>query len=319
MRFKRNNSLNKILPRPIAFVFSGGTSLGAVQVGMLMGVFEASIVPDLMVGTSVGAINAASVGQGFTKSRLQHLASIWSELKTSDVFGRPGLRSVLGLLSGRDALSSSNNLFRLLKENLPQSHSDLVIQTAVVATEFHSGRPTILSEGDLALNVLASSAIPMIFPRVSVGGRQLVDGGVVAHVPLAQAEMLGAQTMVVFDAGYPCKLSKLPKGPIEKALHFITLMLHRQSFGLLSMLNQNLTVIYPPAPCPLDVPACDFSQGNRLISAGFKSARSFLSQLSLTGPGIYGNPHLHDDPMHTPMEVVNGVPLLKLLHEQGNT
>ncbi len=315
MRFKGNNSLNKILPRPVAFVLSGGTSLGAVQVGMLMGVFEAGIVPDLLVGTSVGAINAASVGQGFTKSRLQHLASIWSELKTSDVFGRPGLRSVLGLLSGRGALSSSDNLFRLLEENLPQSHSDLVIQTAVVATEFQTGRPAILSEGDLALNVLASSAIPMIFPRVSVGGRQLVDGGVVAHVPLAQAEMLGAQTMVVLDAGYPCKLSKLPKGPIEKALHFITLMLHRQSFGLLSVLNQNLTAIYLPAPCPLDVPAYDFSQGSRLISAGFKSARSFLSQLSLTGPGIYGNPHLHDDPMHTPMEVVNGVPLLKFFNQ----
>ena len=259
MKLKRNNALSQILPRPVAFVLSGGTSLGAIQVGMLMGVFEAGIVPDLLVGTSVGAINAASVGQGFTKSRLQHLASIWSELKTSDIFGRPGLRSALGLLSGRGALSSSDNLFRLLKENLPQSHSDLVIQTAVVATEFHTGRPAILSQGDLALNVLASSAIPMIFPRVSVGGHQLVDGGVVAHVPLAQAEMLGAQTMVVFDAGYPCKLSTLPKGPIEKALHFITLMLHRQSFGLLSVLNQNLTVIYLPAPCPLDVPAYDFS------------------------------------------------------------
>jgi len=314
MKLKRNNALSQILPRPVAFVLSGGTSLGAIQVGMLMGVFEVGIVPDLLVGTSVGAINAASVGQGFTKSRLQHLASIWSGLKTSDVFGRPGLRSALGLLSGRGALSSSDNLLRLLETNLPNSHSDLVIQTAVVATEFLTGSPVILSKGDLVLNVLASSAIPMIFPSVTVGGRQLVDGGVVAHVPLAQAEMLGAQTMVVFDAGYPCKLAKLPKGPKEKALHYITLMLHRQSFGLLSVLNQNLTVIYLPAPCPLDVPAYDFSQGSRLISAGFKSAHSFLSELSLTGPGIYGNPHLHDDPMHTPMEVVNGVPLLKFLN-----
>ena len=314
MRFKRNNSLNKKLPRPVAFVFSGGTSLGAVQVGMLMGVFEANIVPDLLVGTSVGAINAASVGQGFTKSRLQHLASIWSGLKTSDVFGRPGLRSALGLLSGRGALSSSDNLLRLLETNLPNSHSDLLIQTAVVATEFLTGSPVILSKGDLVLNVLASSAIPMIFPSVTVGGRQLVDGGVVAHVPLAQAEMLGAQTMVVFDAGYPCKLAKLPKGPKEKALHYITLMLHRQSFGLLSLLNQNLTVIYLPAPCPLDVPAYDFSQGSRLISAGFENAHSFLAELSFTGPGTYGNPHVHDDPMHTPMEVVNGVPLLKFLN-----
>jgi NTE family protein len=314
MKFKRNNSLNKILPRPVAFVFSGGTSLGAVQVGMLMGVFETNIVPDLLVGTSVGAINAASVGQGFTKSRLQHLASIWSGLKTGDVFGRPGLRSALSLVSGRGALSSADNLLRLLEMHLPNSHSDLVIQTAVVATEFLTGSPVILSKGDLVLNVLASSAIPMIFPSVTVGGRQLVDGGVVSHVPLAQAEMLGAQTMVVFDAGYPCKLAKLPKGPKEKALHFITLMLHRQSFGLLSLLNQNFTVIYLPAPCPLDVPAYDFSQGSRLISAGFESAHSFLAELSFTGPGTYGNPHVHDDPMHTTMEVESSMPRLLLLH-----
>ena len=314
MKFSISKQLNGSLPRPVAFVLSGGTSLGAVQVGMLMGVFEAGIVPDLLVGTSVGAINAASVGQGFTKSRLQHLASIWSGLKASDVFGRPGLKSALSLLSGRGALSSVDNLLRLLETHLPNSHSELVIQTAVVATEFLTGSPVILSKGDLVLNVLASSAIPMIFPPVTIGGRQLVDGGVVAHVPLAQAEMLGAQTMVVFDAGYPCKLARLPKRTKEKALHFITLMLHRQSFGLLSVLNQDLTAIYLPAPCPLDVPAYDFSQGNRLISAGFESANSFLAELSFTGPGIYGNPHVHDDPMHTPMEVVNGVPILELLH-----
>lgn len=314
MRFKRNNTLSTILPRPVAFVLSGGTSLGAVQVGMLMGVFEAGIVPDLLVGTSVGAINAASVGQGFTKSRLQHLASIWSGLKTSDVFGRPGLKSALSLVSGRGALSSADNLLRLLETHLPNSHSDLVIQTAVVATEFLTGSPVILSKGDLVLNILASSAIPMIFPPVTVGGRQLVDGGVVSHVPLAQAEMLGAKTMVVFDVGYPCKLAKLPKGPKEKALHFITLMLHRQSFGLLSVLNPNLTVIYLPAPCPLDVPAYDFSQGSRLISAGFKSAHSFLAEFSFSGPGIYGNPHVHDDPMHTTMEVQSSMPRLLLLH-----
>ena len=129
-----------------------------------------------------------------------------------------------------------------------------------------------------------------------------------------QAEMLGAQTMVVFDAGYPCKLSRLPKGPQEKALHFITLMLYRQSFRLLSVFNQNLTVIYLPAPYPLDVPAYDFSQGSRLISAGFESAHPFLAELPFSGRGIYGNPHVHDDPMHTTMEVESSMPRLLLLH-----
>ena len=287
--------------------FSGGTSLGSVQVGMLKAVLEAGIEPDLLVGTSAGAVNAASIGQGFTASRLEHLANIWSGLRTSDVFGRFGIRSVLRLANDRGALSSAISLRALLEVHLPHSHSDLAVRTALVATDFLSGSPVILSEGDLVLNVLASTAIPMIFPIVTVDNRQLVDGGVVAHVPLAQAEMLGARTMVVFDAGYPCKLSRLPHGPVERAIHFITLMLHRQSFGLLSILDPNLTVIYLPAPCPLDVPAYDFSQGSRLIRAGFESSRSFLSELSVQGPGVYGNPHLHDDPMHPPMELATSV------------
>ena len=116
MKIKRFKPKIDRIPRPVAFVFSGGTSLGAVQVGMLMSVFEAGIVPDLLVGTSVGAINAASVGQGFTKSRLQNLASIWSVRKTGDVFGRPGIKRLSGLVDGRGGLSSAENLLRLLQK-----------------------------------------------------------------------------------------------------------------------------------------------------------------------------------------------------------
>ena len=146
----------------------------------------------------------------------------------------------------------------------------------------------------------------MIFPAVTIGSRMLVDGDVVAHVPLAQAQILRARSMVVFDAGYPCRVSEKPRGPLERALHFITLMLHCQSYGLLSVLDWNLTVIYLPAPCPLDVPAYDFSQGNQLIKAGFESARAFLSELSIDGPGVYEIRTSTMIPMHTPLDVGNG-------------
>ena len=88
---------------------------------------------------------------------------------------------------------------------------------------------------------------------------------------------------MVFDAGYPCKLSRSPRGPLEEGPS-ITLMLYRQSLGLLSVLDRRLTVVYLPAPCPLDVPAYDVSQGTRLIQAGHTNARSFLSELSCQGP-----------------------------------
>ena len=83
MRFRRDKPLYKALPRPIAFVFSGGTSLGSFQVGMLGAVLELGVSPDLLVGTSAGAINAASVGQGFTRSRIENLANIWERAQDS--------------------------------------------------------------------------------------------------------------------------------------------------------------------------------------------------------------------------------------------
>ena len=310
MTFRRSKEVNETLSRPLAFVFSGGTSLGSIQVGMLKAVLEAGITPDLLVGTSAGAINAAYMGQGFTAARLERLADIWRGLKMSDVFGRPKLSTVLRLLNGHGALTSPRGLEKLLQENLPRSHSSFAIQTAVAATDFNTGQPVILSLGDLVPNVMASAAIPMIFPAVTINDRTLVDGGVAAYVPLLQAETLRARSMVVFDAGYPCKLSRSPRSPVEKALHFITLMLYRQSLGLLSVLDRRLTVVYLPAPCPLDVPAYDFSQGTRLIQAAYINAQSFLSELVVRGPGVYGHPHIHKDPLEGVLKEVGLTPTI---------
>src|SRR5919198_3404319 len=94
------------LPRPIAFAFSGGTSLGAIHVGMLRALQERGIVPDLLVGSSVGAINAAFMGGGYWPERIAALASLWSRVRVADVFGPPGIGRYLGLLRGRGALAS---------------------------------------------------------------------------------------------------------------------------------------------------------------------------------------------------------------------
>ena len=283
-------------PRPVAFVLSGGSSLGAVQVGMLQAIQERGIVPNLLVGTSVGALNAAYIGQGFTRARLAHLAAIWAGLRTSHVFGRPGWRSLVRMVWRGGPLASVAGLRTLIDTHLPPSHTALTIQTTVVAADLLTGEAVMLSEGDLRRHVQASAAIPGIFPPVPVGDHLLVDGGLAAHVPLLPATKLGARTLVVFDAGYPCMLSSLPRGAIGYTLHLITLMLRHQSLGVLSLLGQNHTVLYLPAPCPLNVPLHDFTRSTELIDAGYQVARAFLASLHVTGPGIYGHPHVHDGP-----------------------
>jgi NTE family protein len=281
------------LPRPVAFAFSGGTSLGAIQVGMLRALHERGVAPDLVVGSSVGAINAAFIAGGFRAERIDALASIWSGVRAADVFGAPGIGRLVSVLGGGGSLGAPASLRALLARHLPPRHSDLAIPAAVIATDLLSGDPVVLEDGDLRQGVLASTAIPGIFPPVELGGRMLGDGGIAAHVPVQQAADLGAASIVVLDAGYPCALAELPRGLIPSVVHLVGLVLRRQSLVALTTIGERATVLYVPSPCPLGVAPWDFTQSAVLVERGHALTARFLASLRVRGPGIYGHPHFH--------------------------
>ena len=281
------------LPKPVAFAFSGGVALGAIQVGMLQAVSEAGIMPDLVIGSSAGAFNAAFVGRGFNAERVRDLGEVWRGVKRSDVFGYFGLRRIVNILAKPTALVSSEALLKFIAANFPSTYDHQSIPTFVTATDYLSGEALLLSRDDLQTNLLASSSIPLVFPPVLIEGRYLIDGSVSAHVPLLPAEKLGARTLVVFDVGYPCNLRELPRNPLDRALHVFSIMLHRQPTGALSALARDTTVLYLPSPCPLSVPSYDFSKADSLMESGYGTAKRFLDDLSFSGPGIYGHFHTH--------------------------
>lgn len=280
------------LPRPIAFAFSGGTSLGAIQVGMLRALHERGIAPDLLVGSSAGAINASYMGGGFTAERIDALGAIWSRVRASDIFGASGLGRLKAVLE-HGALAAPAGLVAILDQNLPERHADLAIPTALVATELLAGEPVVLEDGALRRNVLASAAIPGLFPPVEIGGRTLADGGLAAQVPILQAIELGAASVVVLDAGYPCALAKLPRGLIQNVVHAASLVLHHQATAALRLVGPTTTVLYLPSPCPLGVAPWDFTQSAALIEKGHLGAAHFLATLRHVGPGVHGHPHVH--------------------------
>jgi NTE family protein len=203
------------------------------------------------------------------------------------------MQRLVRLLRGRGTLVSPDPLRRLLEAHLPARHSDLEIRTAVIATDLLSGDPVVLDEGDLRENLLASAAIPGVFPPVQRAGRVLGDGGIAAHVPVLEAAELGAATIVVLDTGYPCTLTQLPHGVVPNVVHLLNLMLRHQAVAALSLLGARCPVLYLPSPCPLGVAPHDFTRARTLIAAGYAAASRYLARMRVHGPGVYGHPHFH--------------------------
>lgn len=175
------------VPR-VAFVLSGGGNQGVAQVGMLRALIERDIVPDVVVGTSAGALNGAAVAYRPTVEGVDHLAKTWIELSSADVFPGGKLSRAWNVLRRGTYLFDHTGLQALIERSTPaRSFADLAVPLRVVATDFDTGDEVVLAHGPLEPALLASAALPGVFPIVEHDGRRLVDGGVVNLVPLWHA------------------------------------------------------------------------------------------------------------------------------------
>lgn len=249
-----------------AFVFAGGGSLGAIQVGMLRTLLARGFTADLVVGSSVGAINAAYFAGDPTAAGVSRLEAIWRGLRRSDVFPAPALGGLLGLLSRRDYFVEPGNLARLLARHLPyQRLEEARLPCHIVATDLLEGIELRLARGPVIPALLASAAIPGVFPAVRVDGCTLVDGGVANHTPISAAVELGATRVIVLPTGYSCALEAPPKGAIAVALQSFNILIMRQLIGALQRFRQQAEILIVPPPCPLAASPYDFGAAAELI------------------------------------------------------
>jgi NTE family protein len=153
-----------------AFVFAGGGSFGAVQVGMLRALVAHGVKADMVVGSSVGAMNGAYFAGAPTDEGVEQLAAIWRGLRRRDIFPITP-RALFGFIRRRDFLLGSHGLYRLAHKHLPYRNlEDAKMPLHIVATDLLSGEPVVLSEGDAAQAIVASTAIPAAFARSSSMG-----------------------------------------------------------------------------------------------------------------------------------------------------
>src|SRR3954469_3338378 len=211
-----------------AFVLSGGASLAAAQAGVLQALYDGDIRPDLFVGTSAGALNAAfAAGRPSTVDSAIELQRIWLGLTRSQVFPASPLTAALGALGARDHSFPPSGLRRVIERNCDFARlEDAAVPVHVVAADVLTGEEVLLSHGPVVDALLASAAIPGVFPPIELDGRLLMDGGIVNNAPIAHAVKLGADRIFVLSAMGSSRLEEAPRGalaaggnPVTRAVH----------------------------------------------------------------------------------------------------
>lgn len=262
-----------------AFVLSGGGSLGAVQVGMLQALADQGVSPDLLVGTSAGALNAAYVaGRGFTRRTADDLAQAWRQMEHGRLFQPQPRRALLALMGKRSSLFSDDGLADLVHRHLGFARlEETAIPLRIVACDLLSGTEVTLDRGPAHAAILASCAIPGVFPPVEIDGRLLVDGALANNTAISVAVEAGADEVYVLPSGYPCALAQAPRSALGVLSQATSLLIHQRLVrDTAEYAGKNALVVIPP-PCPLTVPTTDFRHARGLIEAGYQVARTWLA------------------------------------------
>jgi NTE family protein len=276
-----------------AFVLAGGGSFGAIQVGMLKALAAAEVAADMVVGSSVGAINAAYYAGRPTAEGIAELERLWRSIRRDDVFPI-GWRGLAGFLWRRDHLVDNARLMRLVKSNLPFERLEAAaLPVHIVATDILSGTAVVLSEGPAAEAIVASCAIPAAFPAVALGGHHLADGALTSNTPVRIAVAAGAQRLVVLPTGFACALAGPPQGAIASALHALTLLIARQLVGELEALDVGIDYTIVPPLCPLDGSPYDFTRTGALIERAETSTAAWIESGGLQRREIPGGLEAH--------------------------
>jgi NTE family protein len=279
----------------VAFVLAGGASLGAVEVGMLRALYEREIVPQFLVATSAGALNAAFIAsRPQTVQTAEALGEIWRGLRRGQVFPVNLLTGLLGFLGVRDHLVPDGALRRLITRHIERDRlEDMPLELHVISVDVVTGDELRLSRGSAVEAVMASAAIPAVMPTVAWDGRELMDGGVANNTPISHAVELGASEIYVLPTGNACALKQPPSGALAMALHALSLLTQRRLIDDIESQQDRAKLVVLPPPCPLSIQPIDFGHAELLIERAYADACEFLDAGGAERPPIRMRMHGH--------------------------
>ncbi len=269
----------------IAYVLSGGSLRGALQVGALQALMtEPTRRPQFIVGTSIGAINGALVAADPTPGGVEHLAHIWRNAKRSDIY--PGRRIGLArrLVRGRDSLYSDRPLRAMCRLAMPphiKTFGDLRIPLYVTTATLNSYSLYIYGDdpsAPLADAIVASASLPVVFPPVVHNGYQYIDGGTIANLALQVAVAKGATEIYALDVGFTSQQLPRVKGMLGILNRTIQVMLHHQALRELEYIISlpGITLHHIQLTGYKDLRFGDFSKTSEMIEHGKRDAEAYL-------------------------------------------
>ena len=278
-----------------AFVLMGGGSLGAIQAGMLADLISNGLRPDMVVGVSAGALNGAFLAFDPSPDNVERMTSLWARMTTRRVLGL-SWRSLLGICGLQDHVASPSGLQSLLRSELPyRTFAEAAVPLHVVCADLVTGVDVVISEGDVDTAVLASTAVPGVFPPVSYRGRFLVDGAITSRTPIAVAATQGATRIIVLPCGFACAQAAVSKWAVGRAMHAITLLGASQLRRDYQHYCASVVMRIAPPLCPLSQSSFDYSNGASLVARGRASTRAWIDAGGLDRDDFPDQlqPHVH--------------------------
>jgi NTE family protein len=266
-------------PARVAFILFGGGAHGASQAGALSVLVGAGIRPDVIYGISAGALNAAYWACDPTSERALALEDVWRHTTTSDVLGNVRWRAAVSAVTNRGTLYDAEGLRRIAARHLgPLTFADLRLPLGILTVNVTRGEPVIFEHGSLAQAVLASVAIPGIFPPSVIDGEYYVDGSLAEWAACEAALAGGARTIYLLGTGMV--VGRDPKlgtllGLIERSWEVSGSYKMRAYVESLRLAGAEVILVQPEiaATGPLD-----FTKSEKLIQAGRIAARKVLSE-----------------------------------------
>jgi NTE family protein len=271
---------------PVAFVLGGGGLLGAHEVGMLQALLEAGVRPDLVVGTSVGAVNGVVVAEDPTPAAVGRLADLWLDLDSSDLFAGSVIGRLSTLARTRTSMHTDQPLRDALTSHLTaRTFEELRVPFQCVAASIEQAAEHWFSAGPLVEAVLASCAVPGLLPPVRVDGQTYLDGGLVHSIPIGRAVALGARTLYVLQVGRIEQPLSPPQRPWQVGLVAFEVVRRHRFAADMAALPPGVTAHVLPTGAPEKAPDLrsqlryrDRSGIARRIDSAYEATRAYLTR-----------------------------------------